>query len=608
MQFSKEKTSMAKSPIKQTTINTSNFVPSVLIIALLSVGFIPNWEAVDKIAPQWLYLSIVNLICGIFLFLNRKNFVQRFFLVLSSYMSMFYIAFVIWASFSYFYAINPTEVIVNIVRHFNTLFMFLHMAIFIYNIKDKNSLLSYAILFILSIEVLAVLQQALEMYKSGLIIPGKLKGVTANRNITAFSLAIKIPYVIYLSVISKKKFRKILLTFIIFLSLFSLTMIQSRASFVAAALIGILLFFWTGIKFIKSRNLVDFIPNLSYVIPFVFAIIINQSFISSKGADAISRAATISISTNDGSVNQRLRYYEDVLNHFKSNPVFGVGIGNWKLSSIFYDKEDITGYIVPYHAHSDFIQLGAELGIIGFLLYLGIFLTAAYFAFFILFKSDLDSEKKWFTFFLISALGVYFIDANLNFPIARPQVLAPWALTMALLLFYYNLARANFNDGRKKVNSLSFFPIIGIIIMVPSIVTTYTTYESLKGQLFLLRDFNTSKYTIPINKIDDITPNLPNITVTTIPMKTIKARYYINANKLDKALELLNQGISANPYLYISENLKAQVFLKKGEIDSAYANAKKSFYGLPKNALHASTYAQTLQIKKMFKMQKMFLT
>ena len=41
-------------------------------------------------------------------------------------------------------------------------------------------------------------------------------------------------------------------------------------------------------------------------------------------------------------------------------------------------------------------------------------------------------------FLLISALGVYFIDANLNFPIARPQVLAPWALTMALLSYYYN--------------------------------------------------------------------------------------------------------------------------------------------------------------------------
>ena len=65
---------MAKSPSKQTQLNTTNFIPSVLILAFLSVGFIPNWEAVDKIAPQWLYLSILNLICGLFLFSQRKIF------------------------------------------------------------------------------------------------------------------------------------------------------------------------------------------------------------------------------------------------------------------------------------------------------------------------------------------------------------------------------------------------------------------------------------------------------------------------------------------------------------------------------------------------------
>ena len=110
-------------------------------------------------------------------------------------MSIFYIAFVVWAALSYFYAINSTEVLVNIVRHFNTLFMFLHLGIFLYNIKDKNRLLSLVIMVILGIEVYAVLEQALEMFKTGGINPGQLKGVTANRNITAFSIAIKIPYV-----------------------------------------------------------------------------------------------------------------------------------------------------------------------------------------------------------------------------------------------------------------------------------------------------------------------------------------------------------------------------------------------------------------------------
>ena len=589
---------MAKSSSKQTQLKTTNFIPSLLILSFLLVGFIPNWEAVDKIAPQWLYLSLINLICGIFLFINRRNFLDSILSVLSSYVSISYISFVIWASLSYFYAINPTEVLVNIVRHFNTLFMFLHLGILLYNIKDKNRLLSFAIMLILGIEVYAVLDQAMEMYKSGSINPVQLKGVTANRNITAFSIAIKLPYVIYLIIKSQKKWIKALFIFLTFLSLFSLSMIQSRASFVAAALIGILLFAWTAFKYAQSRNLKEFFPNIFYVIPFCLALLFNQTLISKKGADALSRAATISFSTNDGSVNQRLRYYEDVLNHFKSNPVFGVGIGNWKLSSIFYDKEDIKGYIVPYHAHSDFIQLGAELGIIGFILYFGIFLLAVYFVIVILFKSDLDSDKKLFVFFLLTSLAVYFIDANLNFPIARPQVLAPWALTMALIVYYYNQATTKVVLKRKKTISSNIFPLIGILFMIPSIFITNTTYQSLKGQLFLLRDFNTSKYSIPINKIDNITPDMPNITVTTIPMKTIKARYYINANKLDKALDLLNEGISANPYLFISENLKAQVFLKQGKIDSAYVNARKSFYGLPKNALHASTFAQVLQIKR----------
>ncbi|MGB2313445.1 MAG: hypothetical protein ACPH4K_08485, partial [Flavobacteriaceae bacterium] len=172
---------MAKSAPKQASLDTSNFLPSLFIIGFLLVGFVPNIEAVDKIAPQWLYLSILNLFCGLFLFMNRKSFRERFVAVLTSYMSLTYMGFVLWAALSYFYAINPTEVLVNIVRHFNTLFMFLHLGILLYNIKDKNRLLSLAIMAILSIEVYAVLEQALEMYKAGGINPVQLKGVTANR-------------------------------------------------------------------------------------------------------------------------------------------------------------------------------------------------------------------------------------------------------------------------------------------------------------------------------------------------------------------------------------------------------------------------------------------
>ena len=588
---------MAKTAVKQKTPQTFNFIPSIFILAFLLVGFIPNLEAVDKIAPQWLYLSVINFFCGVFLFFNRNRFQEQFSMVLNSVMSLTYIGFIIWASLSYFYAINPTEVLVNIVRHFNTLFMFLHLGIFLYNIKDKNRLLSLFIMAILSIEVYAVLEQALEMFKAGGIKPVQLKGLTANRNILAFSLAIKIPYVMYLILRTPKLWVKIAYSFLIMLSLFSLSMIQSRASFVALALIGVLFLTWTAFSYFKTRSLKEFSFNLYYILPFILALGLNKTLIAEKGADAIARAATISFGTNDGSVNQRLRYYEDVLNHTQKNPILGVGIGNWKLTSIDYDKEDVNGYIVPYHAHSDFIQLGAELGLIGFFLYLGIFLFAVYYAFIILFKSDLDSDIKWFVFLLITALGVYLVDANLNFPIARPQVLAPWTLTMALITYYYHEATKT-KDSKKNLKALTFFPLLGILLMTFSISITHTTYQSHKGQLVLLRDFNSNQFSVPLDKIDHITPNLPNITVTTIPMKSIKARYYFNAKKYDKALELLNEGIPANPYLFFSENLKSQIFLKQGKIDSAFVCARKAFYGLPKNAMHAATYAQILQIKR----------
>ena len=157
--------------------------------------------------------------------------------------------FVLWAALSYFYAINPTEVLVNIVRHFNTLFMFLHLGILLYNIKDKNRLLSLAIMAILSIEVYAVFEQALEMYRAGESSLETLR-VTANRNITAFSIAIKIPYVLYLILRTSKLWIKISYAFLIMMSLFSLSMIQSsRASFVAAAFIALLLLTWTGFNY-----------------------------------------------------------------------------------------------------------------------------------------------------------------------------------------------------------------------------------------------------------------------------------------------------------------------------------------------------------------------
>ena len=589
---------MAKSAPQN--FDSINLIGPLMLILYLCIGFIPNLEAVDKIAPQWLVMSVLNLLSLLFFFTKRKVLASSLSLNLKSSLTLIYLGFIIWGIGSFFYAINPTEVIVNLARQFNVFIMFFSMAVFTCRLKNKIRFLPWVITSILAIEIYAVLNEALEMINTtGEIIGGQLKGVTANRNITAFSIAIKIPFVLFLIYLEKKNLIKWILTAVVTLALIDLSMIQSRASYVAIGATTVAFILLHTVLYLKSKKQWTQLLQSSFlIVPLLIAILVNQTFLSNKGADALSRAATISLSTNDGSVNQRLRYYEDVLTHINSNPIFGVGLGNWKLKSIDYDAKDINGYVVPYHAHSDFIQLGAELGILGFILYLGIFLWAIYYVYLLVRYSDLGVNEKVFLFLLLTALGVYSVDANLNFPIARPQVLVVWTLIMGLIVGYYQKYKNQISKVKSNKSLVNVFLVIGFLIVIPSIYVNNKVYESLKGQMFLLQDFNSNQFNIQLNQVDNIVPDIPNITVTTIPINSVKARYYVNAKKYDKALALIEKGTKANPYLYYSEILKSQIFQEKGQLDSAKVYAKKAFFGLPNNDLHASRYINLINITR----------
>ena len=576
------------------------FTASLLLVLYLCIGFIPNWNAVDKIAPQWLIMSGLNLITLVYFFYNRNKFGSLLTLSLKSKLTLTYCAFIIWAIGSLLYAINPVEVFVNLARQINVFLMFFSMVILTYNLKNKLSFLPIVISLILVVEVFAVIEDAIELLNTtGRLKGGLLKGVTANRNITAFSIAIKIPFVLFLIHNNKRRLVKVFVFTLITLSLVCLSMIQSRASYLA---VGVFIIFYIGFQivvYLKNTKKVSQLFNISYLlIPLLVAIAINQSFLSSKGADVISRAATISISNKDNSISQRLRYYEDVLTHMFSNPILGVGLGNWKLKSIEYDSKDINGYVVPYHAHSDFIQLGAELGIFGFLLYLGVFLWAIVYVYRLLQSSQLDLYEKSFILLILTSLGIYSVDANLNFPIARPQVLVVWTLIIALISSYY-LKEKNKSLKTKPISKLNTsFLLLALALLIPSIYINNSVYKSLKGQMILLQDFNSNQFNLPLNQVDVVVPEIPNITVTTIPINSVKARYYVNAKQYDKALALLDNGTKANPYLYYSEILKSQIFQEKGLLDSAKVYARKAFLGLPNNELHSSRYINLINITR----------
>ena len=112
---------------------------SIICILYLCIGFIPNLQAIDKIAPQWLFMGLLNIITAIFILKNRARFDEKISLYFKSWLTILYSFFIIWGGFSFFYAINPTEVLVNISRQFNVFFMYTNMFILLSSIDNKEN-------------------------------------------------------------------------------------------------------------------------------------------------------------------------------------------------------------------------------------------------------------------------------------------------------------------------------------------------------------------------------------------------------------------------------------------------------------------------------------
>ena len=140
-------------------------------------------------------------------------------------------------------------------------------------------------------------------------------------------------------------------------------------------------------------------------------------------------------------MNNRINYYSQAVNFIVKNPIFGTGIGNWKIKSIDTDKENIVGYVLPYHVHNDYLEIGAEIGIIGLGIYLWILLIGfrdPVINFFKIIFTKEKLDKKYLEWICVSMyVFVFFIDSNINFPFHRPIVY----INIIVLLAYLNSKR-----------------------------------------------------------------------------------------------------------------------------------------------------------------------
>jgi len=136
--------------------------------------------------------------------------------------------------------------------------------------------------------------------------------------------------------------------------------------------------------------------------------------------------------------------------------------------------------------------------------------------------------------------------------------------------------------------------MIGMFLLITLSLGSYKKLNSSHYQAILLYDFNngTDYFKLEDSKFDD---NFPTLTATALPLKYLKARYYLEIDSIEAAKKLIYKSIEENPYIGAPQALLADLYLAEKEIDSALLYSKEAFYSISDNNRHRDVYFRTLK-------------
>jgi O-antigen ligase/Tfp pilus assembly protein PilF len=562
-----------------------DFIALSFIVLLLATNFMPLFGSIEVIGPQYLYLAFINIIMGFVIYFNPKLVSSHFITVFkNSYVLRTYLIFLILCGITVFTARNFSLAIVNFMQLITVLSLFTNLSILL---LDRLHLL-YKIAFIIAtsifIESFFELRNFIEVSKTQTLLDAlnELKGNTGNINIFAASLTGKIPFLL-LGIVSFSKWKKWFLILTLFLVALLIGLTAARASFIALT-VEIVIFAFVFIK-INSQKKQNYISILQIVLPVLIAFSIanfifkksNQK--NSRYESITNRITQINSSRTDKSTDARLTYWNNAIQIAKKNPVFGIGLGNWKVESIPYERTYSDNALVSDHPHNDFLEITAETGVLNGCIYL---------VFFILclitnlkrITTKNDPQTGIIALIALMLLTSYGIDAFFNFPLYRATMQINFCLMIALTLI--NLKK----EAIEKESSYS--KIVAISILILGVITSYFAFCTFKAyQLDNERrvDFTRkeSEQLLNSKNVRDRIPSFPNVATNSQPYIEILAIYLLQEKKYKEALKYFEESRKINPYLGRTEWYKYRIEKENGNIDSAYYYAKKAFEIKPLN-------------------------
>ncbi|MBA7497374.1 hypothetical protein ES704_00102 [subsurface metagenome] len=270
-------------------------------------------------------------------------------------------------------------------------------------------------------------------------------GLFGNVNYFAEYLIVPLPLAISLFLACQNRRHKTLLLVGILAMGGSLILTFTRGSYLAIGISSIFMFLLylvsQGKGFIKEhKKIFILVLALIILITFLFAL---PNPLNKPGTVISKIKGRISVAqfTQGSSLKRRIAIWKFTTLMIKDHPIFGSGLGTFKYNSLNYqakffdqgENRSLYPYGIADKVHNEYLQLGAELGILGLGIFFWIIIT--YFSYGIkLLKRTKDRYKQGILIGLMGGIMAVLVDAIFGFPLHLPATLVLFWLFIGLIV------------------------------------------------------------------------------------------------------------------------------------------------------------------------------
>lgn len=552
-----------KAKIKQP--DNSKAIAMLIALPLLIIPLLYSTKAVDAVLlPKFIAYAIFSLIMNALAIKNNHAFnivKQHFFFKL-------YAAYLILALISLYISCNFGDAVFEWLKLFLLGNSILAISTCFYNQKQFIEKFINAINILNAVIVVIGLIQFLIIFSKQNVTHTATYEVIAtfgHKNIFAEMLFLTFPFTLF-NLFTKQGKWKWLSGTTAFLTLFLITLTLTRAVWlatVAGFLITFPFYFYAlskgkkpGSQFKKYKKNILIIGVLCIAI---LASILVYSRIDSFNTI---KMQTITISSfKYGSVGERFQLWKKSINVFKESPVFGKGLGSWKIEVLKYGHQGLeTENNITFHQrpHNDFIWIAAEQGIAGLLIYVSLVLLILFLIIKLILKTE-NAHEKLFYFLVFYAYVGYLIYSCLSFPKERIEHQIILAFLFSIVIINTSKVASSKNNSGSSL--LYFIPLILVSGYALKVGISRFISETHLQKAYTARANGAWQNTI--DEIEKAENEYYNIDPMCTPLRWYSGSAHYNMGNQELAFADFNKAYQINPnHVHVLNNLGTAYELK----------------------------------------------